>query len=249
LVPGTSVPAPESVKLALLIKSKDGKDAARREEPAGLQKSKGDLFCDRAIMLAPGDYEVAAALVDGAGAILASAHRATTIPTFPTEFAASPIIISINDFPAENAKPGDAFVFSQRKFVVRGDNVVGPTDGLSYFVRVYNPSFDPTTKKSGLKQTVKIKAKGGGPAQELAPPPDSQVSAPPDTKDGKAAVDIGYGVIEANAGQYFRGDQVMTVTITDTLANPSKALTIPTPFKVTAAPAAPAAAPAPKKKS
>lgn len=242
LVPAASVSASDQTKLAILVRTKDGKDVARREEPALLQKTKGDFFCDRAIAVAPGEYEVGVALLDGAGAPILVSHRSVNVPVFPAEFAASELILSTNDFPAEGAKLGDPFVFSQRKFVVRGDGQIDGTDGLSYFVRIYNPSFDPTTKKTALKQRIKVKSKNG-PPQELPAPPDSQIQAPAGSKEGKSAVDIGYGLVETNIGQYFKGEYVMTVTVTDTISG--KSFDLKMPFKVTGA--APAVAPSKKK--
>ena len=47
-MPNKPASSPENAKLAILVKGKDGKDAARREEAASLQKSKSELFADRA---------------------------------------------------------------------------------------------------------------------------------------------------------------------------------------------------------
>ncbi|MBK6404863.1 MAG: GWxTD domain-containing protein [Holophagales bacterium] len=62
-----AAPAP-AMKVAVLVKGKDGKDAARREEAAVLQKSKGDFFVDFALRVEPGDYDVAMVLLDASGA-------------------------------------------------------------------------------------------------------------------------------------------------------------------------------------
>lgn len=243
-----NVPSPQSAKLAVLVKSKDGKDAARKEEPAALQKSKGDFFTDRSIVLAPGDYDVAAALLDGSGSVIATGRRAVTVAPVPTEFSASAVLLAYNDMPAEGAKPDDAFVFAQRKFVARGDGRFEKSDGLSYVVRVYNASIDPANKTTFIKKTVKIKPKSG-PAIDVPSAPDAPTPAP-DLKDPKDALylDVGANIVPEDLGNFFKpGDHTLKVTLTDVVTG--KTVEASAPFTLVAGPDTAKPAPAaPKKK-
>ena len=247
-VPAGAAGSGEGAKLLVLAKGKDGKDAVRIEEAAALRKTKADFFTDRAVRIVPGDYDVAAALVDPAGKVLASARRPVTVPPLPTEFASSSLVVAINDFPVDAPKPDEPFTFSARRFVVKGDGRVDAADGLSYAVRLYNPPVDPVTRTVTLKRTVKIKPKGQ-PAIEVPTPPEEPAKVPEQKDQGTLVLDIAGGVVESNLGQYLKpGDYELRLTLTEPTSQ--KKLDLATPFTVvgTSAPAAPAPAPAPKKK-
>jgi GWxTD domain-containing protein len=249
LVVKGGMPAPENAKLAILVKGKaDGKDAARREETANLQKSKGDLFADRAFPLPPGEYDVAAAIFDAAGAVVSSAHRAATVSPLPTELASSSLFLAYNDYPLEAPKADEPFMFAQRKFVGRGDGKLEGSDGLSYVVRVYNPAVDPANHTTLVKRTVKIKPKGG-PAIDVPQAPEQPAPAP-EMKDGKDVIvlDLAGNIVPEDLGKYFKpGDYVLRVTLTDGVSG--KSLDLNAPFSVTGpAPEAPKSAPPPPKK-
>lgn len=246
LAPASAVPAPEAVRLAILVRGKDGKDAARRDEPAKLQKSKGDYFADRTITLPAGEYDVAVALLDASGAVLASGRRSASVPTLPTEFAASPVLIAYNDFPFEGKPEADEpFVFFVRKFVGKGDSKIDGSDGLSYYLRVYNPSVDPTTKTFQLKRTLKIRPKGGS-AVELPVEPEKPTPAP-DTKGGPIVIDIASNIVETKISDYFApGEWELMVALTDVVSGkPPLKMTIP--FTIVGPPKTAAPAPAKKK--
>jgi GWxTD domain-containing protein len=238
----------EGARLLILARDKDGKDSVRLEEAAALRKTKSDFFADRSFQILPGDYDVTAALVDPTGKVLVSARRPVSVPGLPAEFAASPLLVSVNDFPVDAPKPDEPFTFSARRFVVKGDGRVDPTDGLSYAVRLYNPPVDPVTRTITLKRTVKIKPKGQ-PAIDVPTPPEEPAKIPEQKTPGALVLDIAGGVVESNLGQYFKpGDYELRLTLTD--AATQKKLELAAPFTVTGTlPAAPApAAPAPKKK-
>lgn len=246
--PASAVPAPETAKLAILVRAKDGQDAARREEPAALQKSKGALFADRSIPILAGEYEIAAAILDLSGNVVASGHRSARVDALPTEFAASPILLAYGDLPADGAKPEDPYIFAMRKFVVRGDGAFDKTDGLSYAVRIYNPGVDPVTHQTNLKRTVKIKPKNGAP-QEVPLPPDEPTTVPESKGEEPLAIvlDLAGNIVDANLGEYFRpGEFEFRVKVTDAVLN--KTLEIAVPFTMTAPPAPAAPVAAPKKK-
>ena len=236
----------EGVKLLILARDKDGKDTVRLEEAAALRKTKSDFFADRAFRIVPGDYDVAAALVDASGKVLVSARRPVSVTGLPTEFAASPLLVSVNDFPVDAPKPDEPFTFSARRFVVKGDGRVEATDGLSYAVRLYNPPVDPVTRTITLKRTLKIKPKGQ-PAIDVPTPPEEPAKVPEAKEPGAVVLDIAGGVVESNLGQYFKpGDYELKLTLTDSASQ--KKLDLAAPFTVTGTlPSAPAAA-APKKK-
>ena len=240
----------EGAKLLVLARDKDGKDAVRLEEAAALRKSKADFFTDRAVRIVPGDYDVAAALVDPAGKVLASARRPVTVPPLPTEFAASPLVVAINDFPVEAPKPDEPFTFSARRFVVKGDGRVDLADGLSYAVRLYNPPMDAVSQTITLKRTVKIKPKGQ-PAIDVPTPPEEPAKVPEQKEPGTLVLDLAGGVVESNLGQYLKpGDYELRLTLTESTTQ--KKLDLATPFTVVGSPApvapAPVPAPALKKK-
>ena len=220
----------EGAKLLVLARDKDGKDAVRVEEAAALRRTKSDFFTDRSVRIIPGDYDVAAALVDPAGKVLASARRPVAVPALPTEFAASSLVVAINDFPVEAPKPDEPFTFSARRFVVKGDGRVDSADGLSYAVRLYNPPIDPVTRTITLKRTVKIKPKGQ-PAIDVPTPPDEPAKVPDQTEQGTLVLDIAGGVVDANLGQYLKaGDYELRLTLTEPTTQ--KRLDLATPFTV-----------------
>jgi GWxTD domain-containing protein len=241
-VPGSAVGTGEGAKLLILARDKDGKDAVRLEEAAALRKTKSDFFADRSFRIVPGDYDVAAALVDASGKVLVSARRPISVPGLPTEFAASLLLVSVNDFPVEAPKADEPFTFSARRFVVKGDGRVDATDGLAYAVRLYNPPVDPVTRTITLKRTVKIKPKGQ-PAIDVPTPPEEPAKVPEQKEAGAVVLDIAGGVVDSNLGQYFRpGDYELKLTLTD--AATQKKLDLSAPFTVTGTlPAAPPAAP------
>jgi GWxTD domain-containing protein len=229
-VPAGAAGTGEGAKLLVLVRDKDGKDAVRLEEAAALRKTKADFFTDRAVRVVPGDYDVAAALVDPAGKVLTSARRPITVPPLPTEFAASPLVVAINDFPVEAPKPDEPFTFSARRFVVKGDGRVDPADGLSYAVRVYNPPVDPVSQTVTLKRTVKIKPKGQ-PAIDVPTPPEEPAKVPEQKEQGMLVLDIAGGVVESNLGQYLKpGDYELRLTLTEPTTQ--KKLDLATPFTV-----------------
>jgi hypothetical protein len=246
-VPASAAGTGEGTKLLILARDKDGKDAVRLEEAAALRKTKSDFFADRAFRIVPGDYDVAAALVDASGKVLVSARRPVSVPGLPTEFAASPLLVSVNDFPVDAPKPDEPFTFSARRFVVKGDGRVDATDGLSYAVRLYNPPVDPITRTITLKRTLKIKPKGQ-PAIDVPTPPEEPAKVPEQKEPGAIVLDIAGGVVESNLGQYFKpGDYELRLTLTDSATQ--KKLDLAAPFTVTGTlPAAPPPAAAPKKK-
>ncbi len=250
-VPAATVPAPEGAKLAVLARSKDGKDAARLEEAAGLAKSKGDLYTNRALIVEPGEFDVAVALLDASGAVLASGRRSATVPALPKEFAASPMILAYNDLEADGKKADDPFVFSGRRFIVKPEAKFDAKDGFLYAVRVYNPSVDPATKTMFVKRSLKIKPKNS-PAVDVPSSPDQPTPVPEMKEQGAIVLDLAGAIVDENLGDYFRsGDFELIFVVEDVVAK--KTLRIATPFnlsgtlKPAAAAAKPAAAPAPKK--
>ena len=249
-VPGSAAGTGEGTKLLILARDKDGKDAIRLEEAAALRKTKGDFFADRSFPIVPGDYDVAAAVVDATGKVLASGRRPVSVNGLPTEFAASPFLVYVNDFPADAPKPDEPFTFSARRFVAKGDGRVDATDGLSYAVRLYNPPVDPVTRTIALRRTLKIKPRGL-PAIDVPTPPEEPARVPDQKEPGAVVLDIAGSVVESNLGHYFKpGDYEMRLTLTDLVTQ--KKLDLAAPFTITGtlpAPPVPAAAPAPKKKS
>lgn len=243
-------PALPSMKVALLVKGKDGKDAARREETAVLQKSKGDYFVDFSLPVGPGDYEVGMVLLDDSGAGKVSAHRSVNVPALPAELGVSQLLLAYNDVAFEGAKGDEPFVFSARKFVVRGDNKFQKTDGLAYVARFYNPSVDPATRKLSLRRSISIKPKNGS-TIDVPQPPDEPMAVPEQMGMSTALVlDLAGAIVDVNIGDYFRpGEYTLTLKLTDVVAG--KSVETKTPFTLVAPPPAanaPAAkAPATKK--
>lgn len=214
----SSVPAPDAAKLALVVRDKQGAEVLRREGAAALKKSKGDFFADRSLPITEGEFDVAAALLDAEGKVLASGHRGVVakVPVKGT-LAASELILAYNDMPAEaGARADDPFTFSGRKFVSRGEARFDKTDGFSYAMRVYDPAVDPATHKMLLKRVVKIKPKSGGSSMEVPQPPEEPTDAP-NVADGMIVVDLAANVVDTNMGEYFKpgATYVLSVTIDD----------------------------------
>ncbi len=241
---GAAGAAPEGMKIALLVRGKDGKDAARREEPVVLQKVREDWFVDVALPVDAGEYQVAALLLDASGAEKASAHRPVTVIPLPSELAMSPLLLACTDIAADGAKAEEPFVFSVRKFVARGGDTLEKTDGLAYVARVYNPAVDPATKKLHLKRSISIKPKSGS-TIDVPQPPDEPMIVPEQAGSATALViDLAGSIVDVNLGDYFRpGEYVMTLKITDVISG--KSVEAKAPFAL-AAPPAPAKAPAAK---
>jgi GWxTD domain-containing protein len=236
----------EGTQLAIVVRAADGSEAARIDEDAKLRKSRSDFFADRALRVLPGDYDVAAVLLDASGKVLVSGRRPATVPVLPTEFSASSLVIAVNDFPTENPKADDPFTFSARRFVVKGDGKLDPSDGLSYAVRVYNPPVDPVGRTVTLRRTIKLKPKGQPPIDVPTPPEEPQ-KVPDDKEGGALVIDLAGGVIESNLGQYLKpNDYELRITIMD--PGTQKKLDLVAPFTVVGTAAAPAPAAAPKKK-
>jgi GWxTD domain-containing protein len=246
--PAAAVGTGAGVRLAILARAADGSEAARIDEDAKLAKTRADFFADRSLRVLPGSYDVAAVLLDASGKVLASGRRPVEVAALPADFAASPLVVAVNDFPTDAPNADNPFTFSARHFVVKGDGRLDGTDGLSYAVRIYNPPVDPVARTVTLRRTIRIKPKGQPPIE--VPTPPEEPSKVPEQKDGAALVlDLAGGVIESNLGQYLRpNDYELRVTISD--AATQKKLDLVAPFTVVASPAAapPAAAPAPKKK-
>jgi len=243
-----SPPAPGAgMKLALLVKGRDGKDAARSEAEPALRKVKGDWFVDFALPVGPGDYDVAAILYDAAGAEKLTARYPVTVSGLPTEFGISPLLVAGADLPADGAKGDEPFVFSVRKFVTRGGNRLEKTDGLAYVARVYNPAIDPATKKLQLRRTITIKPKSGS-TIDVPQPPDEPMVVPEQQGASTALViDLAGAIVDANLGDYFRpGEYTLSLKITDVVSG--KSVEAKAPFTLVAPPpaAAPAKAPAAK---
>lgn len=270
-VPASAVPAPPApaapadpataaapaaapaMTVAVLVRSKDGKDAARREEAAVLQKTKGDFFVDYFLPIEPGDYDVAMILLDASGAEKVTARRSVVVSPLPEGFGASQLLLAYNDVPAEGAKLDEPFVFSSRKFAVRGDNRFQKTDGLAYVARFYNPAVDPATRKLNLQRTIQIKPKSGS-TIDVPQPPDQPMAVPEQQGASIALViDLAGAIVDVNLGEYFRpGEYTLILKVTDVVA--AKTVETRTPFTLVAPPAPPpgtkapaAKAPAPKK--
>ncbi|MBK9087871.1 MAG: GWxTD domain-containing protein [Holophagales bacterium] len=237
--------ATPAMKVALLVRGKDGKDAARREEAAVLQKSKGDFFVDYSLPVEPGDYEVAMALLDETGAEKVSAHRTVNVPALPSELGVSQLLLAYNDVPFEGAKGDEPLVFSARKFVVRGDNRFQKTDGLAYVARLYNPAVDPATRKLNLQRSISIKPKNGS-TIDVPQPPDEPMAVPEQAGMSTALVlDLAGAIVDVNIGEYFRpGEYTLILKLTDVVAG--KSVEVKTPFTLVAPPAPAAKAPAAK---
>jgi GWxTD domain-containing protein len=243
-----AVKNPAEAKLIVLVKAKDGKDAARREEAANLSPAKTEYFCERLIPVVPGDYDVATALLDAAGAVLSSGHRAVSVQALPADLGLSPILIAYTDVEMAGLKPEDPFVFAQRKFLSRGDGKLdSKKDGLSYVVRLYNPGIDPVTRKTSIKRTIRVKPKSGGSGVDVPLPPE-EPSVIPESKEGASAyvVDLAGNIVDEKLGEYFRpGDYELKIKVTDELSK--KVVEASAPFTVVGPPPA-EKAPAPKKK-
>ena len=113
-------------------------------------------------------------------------------------------------------------------------------------MRIYNPPVDPVWRTVTLRRTIKLKPKGQPPIDVPTPPEEPQ-KVPEDKEGGALVLDLAGGVIESNLGQYLKpNDYELRITILDT--GTQKKLDLVAPFSVVGSAAAPAAAPAPKKK-
>jgi hypothetical protein len=218
-LPGTIGEPPAGSRLAVLVRDKDGKDAARFEEVTAFEPAAGGRFASRWFSVPPGDYVVAAGVFDTAGKPLAAAKKPVTVTPVPREFSISPLIVAGAFYAVPNPKPEDAFTFSGHRFVAKGGRL-DPTDGVVFVVRVYNPSVDPGTKTVSLSRTVRLKAKGS-PGMDVPQPQDPPIPAP-DRKDktGILTVDLSALLIETRLGEYLRkpGEYEIKVVLTDNVS-------------------------------
>ena len=212
---------PAESRLAFLVRDPNGKDAARFEEVTSFEASAGGRVASRWFSVPPGDYTVAAGVFDPAGKPLAAAKKPVTVAPLPTDFAISPVVVAAAFFTVPKPRPEDAYTFAGHRFVAKGGRL-DPTDGLSFVLRVYNPSVDPATKSVSLSRTVKLKPKGA-PAMDLPQPQDPPIPVP-DRKDKDSkeilTVDVSANVIETRLGDYLRkpGEYELRVVVTDNLS-------------------------------
>lgn len=242
-VPADARPAPTAegapaapLKVAVLVRGKDGRDAARREGPAELKSARGGLFVDVAAPVDPGDYDVAVLLLDDASAAKSSARATVTVPPLPEALGVSPLLLAAADLPAEGAKADEPFVFASRKFVARGGNAFLKTDGLAYVARLYNPAVDPATKRLHIKREISIKPKTG-PAVDVPQSVDDPMPVPEQEGATMAIVlDVAGAIVDENLGEYFRpGEYTMTLKVTDVISG--KSVEAKAPFTLVAPPA------------
>ena len=176
--------------------------------------------------MTPGDYDVAFALLDAAGAVTSTAKRQVSVRPAPDGLAASPLLLAVASLPADRASAGAPFVFGDRQFVARGDARFRKTDGLSFFVRVYNPRVDPATKQALVRHRVRVLQKGQPPVDlEAAPDAPAPVW---DASSGLPYVDVAGVVVDDNAGDVFPpGDYTLQVTLEDAVRKAKVEVTQP----------------------
>jgi GWxTD domain-containing protein len=210
---------PADSRLAFLVRSADGKDAARFEESTAFEPAAGGRFASRWFAVPPGDYVVAAGVFDPAGKALAAAKKPVTVAAVPADFAISPLIVAAAFYPVSNPKSEDSYTFSGHRFIAKGARL-DPADGLMFVVRVYNPAVDPATKAVSLSRTVRLKPKGL-PGMDLPQPQDPPIPAP-DRKDSKGilTVDVSAILIETKLGDYLKkpGEYELKVVVTDNVS-------------------------------
>lgn len=217
-LPASAGEPPAESRLALLVRDKDGKDAARFEEATALEPASGGKFASRWFAVPPGDYTVSAGVFDASGKALGVAKKPVAVAAAPADFAISPLIVAAAFTAVSNPKPEDAYTFSSHRFVAKGGRL-DPQDGLLFVVRVYNPAIDPATKSVSLSRSVKLKPKGS-PAMELPQPQDPPIRVPdPKEKDAKGilTVDVSAILIETRLGEYLKkpGEYELKVIMTD----------------------------------
>lgn len=225
--------AAAGTRWAILARTKEGKDALRKLEPANLGTLKADGFADVSLALDPGTYDLAVALLDATGAATLESKQVVTVGALPAEFDSSRLLVAATDLDATGAKPEDPFVVSGRKFVTKPAGLT-TLDGLSYAVRIYNPTIDPSGKL-WLKRKLSIKQKGK-PEMDIPSAPDEPTPAPV-AKDGAVVVDIAGAVIDADLGKYFDpGEFELKLVLVDGFAPAgTKPLVMRSPFKIVAA--------------
>ena len=220
-LPASAGEPPAESRLAFLVRTPDGKDAARYEEATPLEPAAGGRYASRWFSVPPGDYTVAAGVFDPAGKTLAAAKKTVTVAPLPTDFAISPVVIAATFFAVPNPRPEDAYTFAGHRFISK-DGRLDPTDGLSFVLRVYNPAVDPATKTVSLSRTVRLKPKGST-GMDLPQPQDPPVAVP-DRKGKDAAgiltVDISAALIETRLGDYLKkpGEYEIKIVVTDNLS-------------------------------
>jgi GWxTD domain-containing protein len=218
-LPASAGEIPADSRLAFLVRSADGKDAARFEESTAFEPAAGGRFASRWFSVPPGDYVVAAGVFDPSGKALAAARKPVSVAAVPAEFAISPLIVAAAFYPVPNPRPEDAYTFSGHRFIAKGARL-DPADGLMFVVRVYNPAVDPATKAVSLSRTVRLKPKGS-PGMDLPQPQDPPIPAP-DRKDSKGilTVDVSAILIETKLGDYLRkpGEYDLKVVVTDNVS-------------------------------
>ncbi|MEO6323889.1 MAG: GWxTD domain-containing protein [Thermoanaerobaculia bacterium] len=225
-------PSPSPVRVAWLVRGKDGKEASRTETAAEFKKTLNGTTLDHALPLPPGDYEVAFVLLDGAGAVTYSGMRSITIPPTSEEFASSPLLVSIADLPGDGAVADSPFLFAGRRFVGRGDGRIRSADGMSYFVRIYSPGVDPVTKKAFIKRKMRIVQKGRPPI-DLPAEPDQPVAIKDGAAGEMAVLDLAGTVTEKNIGEYFQpGEYTFKMSLEDTVRKAT--IDVSSPFIVVA---------------
>jgi len=210
------LPAGEPARVAWLVRAADGRVVVRDEDAAGPKAALEGVVVERAIPVTPGEYDVAVVLLDGSGGVTAAAKRRVAVAPAPGGLAVSPLLLAVASLPADPGSTDAPFVFEGRKLVARGGAQLRKTDGISFFVRVYNPGIDPATKKALIRQRVRVLQKGQPPI-DLEATPDAPMLVR-DATTGLPYVDVAGVVVDDNVGDVFpAGDYTLQVTLEDTV--------------------------------
>lgn len=220
-----------------VVRNADGKNVLAFEEPVTLSASKYDAYVERSLALGAGKHRGYFGLAEeGKPVVIATAEMDLAGSIDKTAPAVSPLILSNNVYPLEQAHAPDApFAFGGVKVVPKGDRTFRLSDELWYFFELLNPGIADAAPSEdgmivpildGLPPTPRIQVKvditgtdaTGRSVKKAAPP--MEVDAFP-----MKGVPGHYGVGRAFPLETFRpGEYTFTVKVLDTVRKTSYTL-------------------------
>ena len=144
------------------------------EEPATLSTSKGDLYFDRSLTLAPGTYRATLGLSAADGKPVVMSTTPMELKAFGKDTKGISRLILANDIheTEQAALAGAPYAFGRVKIVPKGDRVFTNKDGINYFLEVMNPAMDETTNAPKLQVKLDLiqSSTGGKPGRTISAP-------------------------------------------------------------------------------
>ena len=228
-----------------VVEDAQGTQVAVFEEPAKLSASAGDLYFDKSLTLKPGKYTATLGLAgaDGKPVVMASTPMELKEMSKDTS-GISRLIVATDVHQMETAAPAGApYAFGRVKIVPKGDRTITNKDEMTYFVELVNPGIDEATNMPKVQvklDLVQTADKGKQPRTISAPLSDATpLPLSGSVGPGQYAIMASIPLGEMK-NPLPPGDYTLRLKVFDQVKKES--YTTEQPLRITAAPAATAAA-------